>query len=179
LFDDTIAHHLGEPVRRRATLTAGRSAMANVVQQDPAVLKAFAWSESIIADVLRRAYPRSQSRSVNDRLALRHLYFWKSLIFGSEAVSHKDRHALALAAIDAGLDPAVLADIDQAVLSELLDVVLLRFRGQREARQYHLMLLAIAGRLRVLALEDQAEPARHYEIAARGRGASADSTSRQ
>ena len=147
--------------------------MANVVQQDPAALKAFAWSESIIADVLHRAYPRSQGRSANAQLTLRHRYFWKSLIFGSEAVSRKDRHALVLAAIDAGLDPGFLAEVDQAVLTELLDVVLLRFRGQREARQYHLILLAVAGRLCVFALEDQAEPARHYEIAARGRSPSA------
>ena len=76
-----------------------------------------------------------------------------------------------MAAAEAGLSAAFLADVGQAVLAELLEVVLQRFRGAREARQYHQMLLTIAGRLLVSTLDDhdETEPAQQYGYAARGR----------
>jgi hypothetical protein len=130
-------------------------------QQDPSVLRAFAWSESIIADVLHRRYPDEAGSKVsaveNERLLLLHLYFWKALIFGSEALGQKQRHALVNAAYEAGIDTAFLADVDDDIITELLEVVLRRFRTTPlEARRYHLLLMSVAGRLRLSALADDA-----------------------
>jgi hypothetical protein len=147
-----------------------RFMMSLRLEQDPSVLEAFAWSESIIADVLHRRYPNrmdsDSSPPRSERLLLLHLYFWKALIFGSEALSSKQRRALVAAAFEAGFDTAFLADVDDEVMAELLEIVLRRFRTTPiEARRYHLLLMSVAARLRVSALADHvvAERPRHLE----------------
>ena len=144
--------------------------MAPRVEQQSSVLKAFAWSEPIIADVLHRHYPQQREGSpANGQLLPRHLQFWKALIFGSEAVSRKQRSALVAAASEAGLDMAFLSSVDDEVMTELLEVVLRRFRGMPdEARKYHLLLMSIAGRLRISALPDNpdGERSRHFGVPA-------------
>jgi hypothetical protein len=129
--------------------------------QDESVLQAFAWSEPIIADVLHRHYPDEAGNKIStrqsERLLLQHLYFWKALIFGSEALSRKQRHALVIAAYEAGVDTSFLADVDDDIMIELLEVVLRRFRTTPlEARRFHLLLMSVAARLRLSALADRA-----------------------
>lgn len=130
--------------------------MSHGLAQDPAVLEAFAWSEPIIADVLQRHYPEPiDAGSSSDRLLRLHRCFWKALIFDSEYFSRKQRRALVEAAFESGVDMAILSDIDDEVMTELLEVVLRRFRTTpRQAREYHLLLMSVAARLRLSTLVD-------------------------
>ncbi|MGP0058913.1 MAG: hypothetical protein ACLPID_06480 [Beijerinckiaceae bacterium] len=141
-------------------------------EQDPSLLASFKWSESIIADVLHRQYSEQiPDASSKERLLSLHLYFWKVLIFGSEALSRKQRRALVAAAFEAGLDSAFLSDVDTEVMGELLEVILRRYRSTPlDARQYHLLLLSVAARLRVSALVDPSDSdrPRHFEVAGSG-----------
>ncbi len=140
--------------------------MSPLPDQDPSVLAAFKWSESIIADVLHRHYPEQiTGDSSKDRLLSLHLYFWKVLIYGSEALSRRQRQTLVAAAYEAGLDSAFLSDVDAEVMTELLEVILRRYRSTpRDARQFHLLLLSVAARLRVTGLADPTESSRPKQV---------------
>jgi hypothetical protein len=150
----------------------GGSYMSPRFEQDPSVLATFAWSESIIADVLQRFYDeQSPDGASTQRLLPLHLYFWKVLIFGSEAVSCKQRRALLAAAFDAGLDSALLSEIDAEVMAELLEIILRRYRATpHDARQYHQLLLSVAARLRAAAFADPVDASRSrlYDAASPG-----------
>jgi hypothetical protein len=128
--------------------------------QNPSILQAFAWSESIVADVLYRHYLSGMDGGLSDdRMFALHLHFWKALIFGSETVSWQHRRALVAAAFESGVDLASLSEIDEEVVAELLEVVLRRFRTTPlEARDHHLLLLSVAARLRIAALADHLGP---------------------
>jgi hypothetical protein len=143
--------------------------MGHGLAQDPAVLEAFAWSESIIADVLQRHYPEpTDAGSLSDQLLRLHRCFWKALIFDSEYFSRKQRRALVEAAFESGVDMAILSDIDDEVMTELLEVVLRRFRtAPRQAREYHLLLMSVAARLRLSTLVDftNSDRALYFEAA--------------
>jgi hypothetical protein len=106
---------------------------------------------------------------LKERLLSLHLYFWKVLIFGPEALSRRQRHALVTAVFEAGLDLDFLSDVDAEVMTELLEVILRRYRATPlDARQYHLLLLSVAARLRVSGLADPVDSNRPKHLEAAG-----------
>lgn len=143
--------------------------MSQLSEQDPTVLAGFKWSKSIVADVLRRHYPEQiPDGSSKERLLSLHLYFWRVLVFGSEALSRRQRHTLVAAAFEAGLNSDFLSGVDAEVMTELLEVILRRYRATPlDARRYHLLLLSVAARLRLSDLPDPADSNRpgHFEAA--------------
>jgi hypothetical protein len=58
------------------------------------------------------------------------------------------RSELVRALAEQGLDLDCLAEADSRTMTELLEIVIARFRGsQRVAKGYHLALMTLAGRL--------------------------------
>jgi len=107
------------------------------------------WSEPVIFDRLRDAY----SRNVVDpptawRLARLHARVWRALISGEMDRFETLRGELVGELAEQGLDLDCLADADAGTMTELLEIVIARYRGsQRVAKGYHLALMALAGRL--------------------------------
>lgn len=107
------------------------------------------WSDPVIFDRLRDAYSRKVSDSGTAwRLARMHARVWRALIAGQTDSFHTLRSELVAALAEQGLDLDCLADADSGTMTELLEIVIARFRrSQRVAKGYHLALMSLAGRL--------------------------------
>jgi hypothetical protein len=107
------------------------------------------WSDPVIFDRLRDAYSRKVSDPVAAwRLARLHARVWRALISGETDTFQTLRGELIAALAEQGLDLECLADADSGTMTELLEIVIARFRrSQRVAKGYHLALMALAGRL--------------------------------
>ena len=107
------------------------------------------WSEPVIFDRLRDAYSRNVSDAPTAwRFARLHARVWRALISGETDSFQKLRGELIAALAEQGLDLECLADADSGTMTELLEIVIARFRrSQRVAKGYHLALMALAGRL--------------------------------
>jgi hypothetical protein len=107
------------------------------------------WSEPIICDRLRDAY----SRKVYDpvavwALARQHAKVWRALIAGQLPLFETLRGELVTTLDSHGLDLDCLADADAQTMTELLEIVIARFRrSRRVAKGYHLALIELAGQL--------------------------------
>ena len=107
------------------------------------------WSEPVIFDRLRDAYGRRVGdTTVARQLARLHARVWRALISSETDSFQKLRGELIAALAEQGLDLECLADADSGTMTELLEIVIARFRrSQRVAKGYHLALMALAGRL--------------------------------
>src|ERR1700690_573958 len=107
------------------------------------------WAEPVIFDRVRDAYSRNVSDAPTAwRLARLHARVWRALISGETDSFQKLRGELIEALAEQGLDLECLADADSGTMTELLEIVIARFRrSQRVAKGYHLALMALAGRL--------------------------------
>jgi hypothetical protein len=107
------------------------------------------WSEPVIFDRLRDAYGRKVGDPlIAGRLARLHARVWRALISGETDRFQTLRGELIGALAEQGLDLACLADADSGTMTELLEIVIARFRrSQRLAKGYHLALMSLAGRL--------------------------------
>jgi hypothetical protein len=109
------------------------------------------WSEPVIFDRLRDAYGRRVGDPATAwRLARLHARVWRALISGEMDSFETLRGELVAALAEQGLDLDCLAEADSRTMTELLEIVIARFRrSQRLAKAYHLALMALAGRLTV------------------------------
>jgi hypothetical protein len=107
------------------------------------------WSEPVIFDRLRDAYGRRVGDpSTAWRLARLHARVWRALISGEMDSFETLRGELVAVLAEQGLDLDCLAEADSGTMTELLEIVIARFRrSQRLAKAYHLALMALAGRL--------------------------------
>ena len=107
------------------------------------------WAAPVIYDRLRDAYRRRLGVGVEAfQLARLHGCVWRALIAGDEANFERLRMDLIAAVANCGLDVACLGKADAQALTELLDIVALRFqRSERVAASYRLALLELAERL--------------------------------
>jgi len=107
------------------------------------------WSDPIIFDRLREAYSHSVADPLaGRRLARLHARVWRALISGEMHAFEMLRRDLVAALAAQGLDLDCLADADSRTMTELLEIVVTRFRrSRRVARGYHLALTELAGRL--------------------------------
>jgi len=108
------------------------------------------WCHPVVVDYLRELYAeRLGSGHASLRaLSLSHARFWRFLIVDdAERLAGSRREVASLARL-AGLRPAALDDVDQAMLAELMDVVVARFlRTPSMARAYSQIVLGAAARL--------------------------------
>jgi hypothetical protein len=109
------------------------------------------WSDPIIFDRLRDAYGRKiGDPAIAWRLARLHARVWRALISGQMDSFETLRGELVGALAEQGLDLDCLAEADSGTMTELLEIVIARFRqSQRVAKGYHLALMSLAGRLTV------------------------------
>jgi len=107
------------------------------------------WSEPVIFDLLVDAYSaRLEPGPLPRGLARIHARMWRALIAGEMSEYHALRLDLVDALDECRLDISDLADTDARILAELLDIVMARYqRSMRTAKDYHLALIALAGRL--------------------------------
>jgi len=107
------------------------------------------WSEPVIYDRLVAAYYRHVSdRELARDLTRLHARVWRALIGADAARFDELRETLVAALEPCDLTLDHLAEVDNEIMIELLDVVMARYKGsQRTARAYHLALIALAGRL--------------------------------
>jgi hypothetical protein len=106
------------------------------------------WSEPIIFDRLLEAYRRRIGLGAPAwSLTRLHARTWKAAIAGDIDGFEKARLKLAELMRDHRLGGEDLADADEEIIVELLDIVLARFQRASIARSYHLALIALAGRL--------------------------------
>ena len=108
------------------------------------------WSEPVIFDRLLAAYRTLLSDDAVARSLTRlHARVWRALIGGDMAGFAVVRDTLIDALGRCGLTLDHLAEIDNEIMIELLEVVLSRYqRSQRTAKAYHLALMELAGLLR-------------------------------
>jgi hypothetical protein len=109
------------------------------------------WSEPVIFDRLRDAYGRRLGDpAIAWRLARLHARVWRALISGQMDSFETLRGELLEALAEQGLDLDCLAEADSRTMTELLEIVIARFRrSERVAKAYHLALMSLAGRLTV------------------------------
>jgi hypothetical protein len=107
------------------------------------------WSEPLIFDRLFDGYRAIVGDFVLARaLARRHGRVWRALIRGDLSEFELQRGALVASLDDCGVHLDCLADVDADIMSELLEVVMARYRhSRRTAKIYHLALIELAGRL--------------------------------
>lgn len=107
------------------------------------------WSEPVIYDRLVAAYYKLiDDRELARSLTRLHARVWRALIGGDMEDFEELRETLvgALEPCDLTLDH--LAEVDGEIMTELLDVVMARYKSShRTARAYHLALMELAGRL--------------------------------
>ena len=111
------------------------------------------WSQPIVFDCLYDLYAArlGDRRTALRALALAHCRVWRFLLLDDAGKLGDARRDLLGVMRLAGLRAAALAEIDQAVLSELTDVVMARFQRQPDqARAYTRVALAVAARLATL-----------------------------
>jgi len=109
------------------------------------------WSDPVIFDRLRDAYDRRVGDpAIARQLARLHARVWRALISGQMDSFETLRSELVRALAEQGLDLDCLAEADSRTMTELLEIVIARFRrSQRVAKGYHLALMSLAGRLTV------------------------------
>lgn len=107
------------------------------------------WSEPLIFDRLLDAYQTLLRDDVlTQGLSRMHARVWRALIGGDMSGFEALRETLVVALQPCGLTLDHLAEVDGAIMVELLDVVISRYhRSQRMAKAYHLALMQLAGRL--------------------------------
>ncbi len=108
------------------------------------------WSGPVIYDRLRAAYAgRLGNGEAAVRLAKLHGRVWRTLLMGDLACFQALRAELALQLAPVGLSLDHLAEADSQTMTELVEIVIARFRrSPRTSRGYHLALLELAGFLR-------------------------------
>jgi len=108
------------------------------------------WSEPVIFDRLFAAYRTLLSNdAVAYSLTRLHARVWRALIGGDMTGFAVLRDTLIGALGHYSLTLDHLAEVDNEIMIELLEVVLSRYqRSQRTAKAYHLALMELAGRLR-------------------------------
>jgi hypothetical protein len=107
------------------------------------------WSDPVIFDRLLGAYRDRLGTGARPwELARLHSRVWRALIAGDMPKYNALRVNLAEALYNCRLEMSDVADTDTDILVELLDVVMTRYqRSMRTAKNYHLALIALAGRL--------------------------------
>jgi hypothetical protein len=107
------------------------------------------WAEPVIFDRLFAAYRTLLSDdAVAHALTRLHARVWRALISGDMTGFAALRDTLIGALRHCSLTLDHLAEVDNEIMMELLEVVLSRYqRSQRTAKAYHLALMELAGRL--------------------------------
>ena len=107
------------------------------------------WSEPLIFDRLLTVYLKMVCDDGLARgLTRLHARVWRALIGGDLRAFESLRATLISALEHCSLTLDHLAEVDNEIMMELLDVVILRYnRSHRTARAYHLALMQLAGRL--------------------------------
>jgi hypothetical protein len=107
------------------------------------------WSDPIIFDRLREAYSeRIADFGTALSLARAHSRVWRALIEGDMPKFEARRAQLTEALAQHGLSLDSLAEADSRTMTELVDIVVARFRrSPRLAQGYHLALIQLATRL--------------------------------
>jgi len=111
------------------------------------------WSDPLIFDRLYAAYSRMlRNNALAAAMSRLHARVWRALIAGDAPAFEALRDALVGALGQTNLTLDDLADVDDDIMLELLDVVVSRYnRSRRTALAYHLALMELAGRLRPAA----------------------------
>ena len=106
------------------------------------------WAEPLIADRLRDIYFDAVSFQHAYHLAAHHRQLWRSALLGGSPAVSTTRQSLRELGKTAGLATDFIEAVDQAILEELLEVVLLRSQVSRhQCRQHSLVLIAVAADL--------------------------------
>jgi hypothetical protein len=108
------------------------------------------WSQPLIIDQINQAYfgRFQQVPGIARELAIEHYRIWRHVLRGELQAAAQLRRHLIGNALSAGIQVAVLDEIDRAVLDELMDVVVSRFRRTPHiARSYGMTLLDTATNL--------------------------------
>jgi len=107
------------------------------------------WSEPVIFDRLRDAYAsRVSDAGIAWALARLHARVWRALISGDHVRFDNSRRELVASLATVGLTLDHLADADDQTMTELLEIVIARFRrSPRVSQGYHLALMQIASQL--------------------------------
>jgi len=112
------------------------------------------WSHPVIVDFMYELYAARIGAGHQSlrALALSHARLWRFLILADhDRLPSARRETLSIARL-AGLRPNMLDEVDQAMLAELMDVVVSRFlRSPAMARTYSQIVLGVASRLAALS----------------------------
>jgi hypothetical protein len=108
------------------------------------------WSDPVIYDSLSAAYCRLLADgSLAHRLARLHARVWRALIGGDAHAFGPLRAALVAAVRESNLKLDRLAEVDEEIMNELLDIVASRYhRSPRTATAYRLALAELGRGLR-------------------------------
>ena len=107
------------------------------------------WSEPLIFDRVLSTYRKLlENEGMARRLSRLHARVWRALI-GDDIQEFEVLRAVLVETLDSsGLNLDDLAEVDQEIMTELLDVVVARYnRSHRTAMAYHLALMQLARRL--------------------------------
>lgn len=105
------------------------------------------WSQPLIIDQINRIYFHRLSHDAQEArtLALQHYRVWRHVLRNEMAEATDKRAALNARVVAANLPIHLLDEIDRAILDELMDVVVCRFRRTPQiARSYGVTLLDTA-----------------------------------
>lgn len=105
------------------------------------------WSQPLIIDQINRFYFRHLFHDAPEarELAIQHYRVWRHILRDEMQDAIRLRVSLAKRAAAANLSPSALDEADRAVLSELMDVIVSRFRRTPQiARSYGVTLLDTA-----------------------------------
>lgn len=108
------------------------------------------WSQPLIADQINHFYFRSlrQKAAAARELAIEHYRVWKHVLRNELQEASDLRSHLGAQAASLGIPAQMLDEIDRAVLDELMDVVVSRFRRTPQiARSYGMTLLDTAANI--------------------------------
>ena len=108
------------------------------------------WSGPVIHDRLRIVYQtRIRDPLTVARLCRLHASVWRALLSGNMDSFESRRAELVLQLVHVGLTLDHVADADSETMTELLEIVIARFRrSPRTSQGYHLALLQLASFLR-------------------------------
>ena len=104
------------------------------------------WAEPVIADCIAVLYRGCVlSAPLGSLLAIHHRRLWRALLLDQRADAERIWLDLERDLLRAGLDREITEEIDAAVLDELMDIVLARYRSSREkVRAFSRVLLGAA-----------------------------------
>lgn len=103
------------------------------------------WAEPIIVDRAVEAYDVGLDNKVaSNIMARKHCRLWRAVIQDQPGDLPSASSELRLAGEKFGIDPKVVDEINSAVLEELVDVVLCRYRSSRTAARTFSMVLMSA-----------------------------------